>query len=373
MISIAVGEGTHEPTAGLQLAARTVDGARRFEFGVRRSEPGLSDLLRDHDSVCTNMPGRGLSSLSTRLVYRDITPLGIARACALRRLPVDIATVVASPPLQNGSRSLGTVNGCMQAIIDSSAKLIIEECADIPCLPGAATIPANSDAIVVEHIFAPPAPLSRQPDDIDRQIAERLVTLLPDGAPVQLGVGGAIEAIGQVSSQRARLRIVTGAVGASIESLDRRGWLDVSSPILGSALVGDEAFLNWAKESGRVRLLASDLIHRPVWLARHSGLVTVNVGISADLDGNINSEVVRDRRVSGKGGAPCFARAASLSPGGVSIVILRADRGNAIADSIVRPTLPARDVHIVVSERGIADFRGVDPVERRRRLVAILG
>ena len=197
--------------------------------------------------------------------------------------------------------------------------------------------------------------------------------MIGTGVTLQLGVGGAIEALGEALKPHGGFRIITGAVGASALHLEKSGKLASDAPILASALVGDEEVIAWASSHKTLRLLGSDKIHNPRWLARTPQLWSINVGISVDHAGNINSEYAGNRLVSGRGGAPNFAVGAHASPGGGVIVLIRGDRPENLARHIARPTISGRNVDFVVSENGIADLRDAQGDNRRRRLENIFG
>ena len=80
--------------------------------------------------------------------------------------------------------------------------------------------------------------------------------------------------------------------------------------------------------------------------------------------------------MSGLGGGPDFARGASQSPGGVSIVALPATSRKGEITRIVPAldgpaSIPRSDIDVVVTEYGAADLRGCSVIERVRRLVLI--
>jgi acyl-CoA hydrolase len=77
--------------------------------------------------------------------------------------------------------------------------------------------------------------------------------------------------------------------------------------------------------------------------------------------------------VSGIGGHADFCAAATRSDGGLSIVALTATRRgrSAIVPAVQKVSTPATDVHLVVTEHGVADLRGAGAAERRVRLAAI--
>lgn len=369
-----LGEGTHEPAAGIEYARDLLgEGPLTFFVGVRRSPEGLDSFAAKGCRIMTNMPGRGLALFRDRLAYRRISSFGMQRALAARCMIPDVAVVVATPPDREGYRHLGTVNGHLQAALDNSRHIIVEEEPRLPRIAGSAQIAPERSVSVIAHRPLPYQALSRQPDSTDFRIAEHVAGLIGPDATLQLGVGGPIECLGEVLRAGNNLRIMTGALSSSIRVLDKSGKLAAGAEILGSALVGDEELTAWAHDHRLVRLLGSDRIHNPRWLARTPQLWAINVGISIDHFGNVNSERVGTRLVSGCGGAPNFAAGARGSRGGAVVMIIRGDRGGALVDHIPRPTIIGDLVDFVVSERGVADLRGTQPSERRFLLETILG
>jgi acyl-CoA hydrolase len=75
--------------------------------------------------------------------------------------------------------------------------------------------------------------------------------------------------------------------------------------------------------------------------------------------------------VGGVGGHPDYAAAATRSVGGLSIIAVpSAHKGRPVlVPNLSRPvSTPAHDVEIVVTERGLADLRGLTRRERRKAL-----
>lgn len=77
-------------------------------------------------------------------------------------------------------------------------------------------------------------------------------------------------------------------------------------------------------------------------------------------------------------GAPDFARAAHLSPGGLSVVALKSAIDGGARSRIVPSIGPGSivsiartDVDLVVTEHGLADLRGADLHERAKALIGI--
>jgi len=83
----------------------------------------------------------------------------------------------------------------------------------------------------------------------------------------------------------------------------------------------------------------------------------------------VNAEVAGGSYLGAVGGALDFIRAANQSPGGVSLMLLRASR---IVAQVQGPVAtPHSEAGVIVTEYGAADLRGLGLAERRRRMIAI--
>ena len=132
-----------------------------------------------------------------------------------------------------------------------------------------------------------------------------------------------------------------------------------------------ERLAAFARENPAVRLHSSEYTHDARVLSRIERFVAVNSAVEVDLTGQVNSELANGAYVGAVGGAPDFARAASQSPGGASLVLVPSAR---IVERLSGPVTVGRsDAGIVVTEKGSADLRGRTLRERERRLRAISG
>lgn len=359
-----MGEGSAEPTTGFtQVRKRLSPAPVEFFFGVRRCNEGLEILETADVTAVANFPGRGMAEYADKLSTCNLSAYNISRVIDTGRLKPDAALVVASPPDAVGRRSLGTANGPLQSVLDAAPFIFVEEDPELRILPGAATISPDKPLEVLRHLRPEFAPLSRPPKDQDYSCARFIASLIQDGTPLQIGVGGIIEALADELLPRRGLSIYTGAVGDSLRKLHLNGCLAEDTPITGSAMVGDESIMEWAESSGMVQMASSRQIHNPRWLARLKGFHSINICLSVDLDGNINSETIGDRKISGKGGSPDFAKGAYHSPGGHAIVALQAREG-ALVERISKPSISGQCISYIVTENGIADIRGKQGKER---------
>ena len=369
---ILVGEGTAEPTTGFQLARNFFPNDNvTFYFGVRRTTEGLEQLDMPDTQVVANFPGRGMRDITCPVSVCSLSSYAVHRAIISGRLKPDAVLVVATPPDDNGIRSIGTANGPIAAALKKAPVIFIEEFSELKVIPGAPTIPDDREIQVISHKPAAFTALSRRPDEADIIIARHIASLIPDGAAIQLGVGGIIEALSQTLVNKKNLISISGAIGSAIRQLDEQGSLNPHHKIYGSSLVGDDELIQWAEIHPHVELLPSDKIHNPRWLAQTPHFYSINIAISADLGGNINAETIAGRHISGKGGSPSFSKGAHLSQNGLSIFALRTDKGNTLVDHIEKPTVHAQFVDCLVTEKGVAILKGKSSEERATLIKSI--
>ena len=116
-------------------------------------------------------------------------------------------------------------------------------------------------------------------------------------------------------------------------------------------------------------------------IAKNEKQIAINGALRVDLRGQVCSESVGCRQISGTGGQLEFTRGAYMSPGGKAFICLHATRedknGNTISNIV--PTLelgdmvtvPASDVSHIVTEYGMVNLKGKSVWQRAKLLISI--
>lgn len=361
-----------EPTALLNDAlSASVHLITSFVPGINRIDPALMasgthiTALFAHPEV---MRQRGDAFERLPVSYGQFTRM-------LRDgFPLDTAVVQLAKPDSNDQCSLGPMVEFSLLAARNARRVIGVINAQTPSLPGAPSLSISDLAIVVEADT--PLPIySVAEDDVVGRIAERLLTVIPSHPTIQLGLGKIPNALTAGLATLRNLRFHSGMLSDGIMVLDRAGALKPGATHRTAALLGSAALYEWARDHDEIRIAGCDEVHDAKMLASCERLVAINSALEVDLAGQCDLEFASGRAVSGPGGAPDFARAAALSPGGCSIIALPASvRG---ASRIVPrlssgvASLARSDVDVVVTEHGLADLRGLDSAARRRALIAI--
>jgi acyl-CoA hydrolase len=204
---------------------------------------------------------------------------------------------------------------------------------------------------------------------LEREIARRVVALLPDEPTLQFGPGGVAEAI--LSEVDGPVRIWSGLVTDVVPRLADRGLL------LGRAIAaytwGGPA-LHALAAAGRLDLQPVDVTHDITRLSSIDRFVGCNTALQVGLDGSVNIERVGGRLVAGIGGHADFCAGASRSTGGLSIISLASTTrsgASTIVPVVDTVSTPRCDVELVVTEHGVADLRGLDDEERARCMISV--
>ena len=357
-------EGLHLYT-GLQLEdqpflAAVAEGRMRFSTWhvTPASRPLIAQGLADH--------------LPLRL--SDVPP-------ALEHLAIDVALIRVSPPDADGTVSLGPSMSYSRAAVETADLVIAEVDPSLPRTSGPTLLHTDRIDALVASERPTPVHHSREPDEDALRIADHLTELLPESPTLQLGIGQVPEAIADtlLRDRVASLRFVGLAIDRMVD-LAETGLLDGTPrevpPIAAVEVIGSERLMRFVDDNPLVGVYPSTQGHDPGWLADHfPRIVSVNSALEIDLLGQVNAEMIGGTQVSGVGGSADFVDAARASQGGLSIIALPSTTKAGTVSRIVErlgsdavTTVPRHAYHVVITEHGVADLRGLNVRERAHAL-----
>jgi acyl-CoA hydrolase len=313
----------------------------------------------------TLLPGYALHEpvRAGRLRYVPVRLSAIPRLISDTLRP-DIAVVTG---VRRGSELVFGANVGWGPAAANAAERVVVEIDDDGLDLGGPPIPGD----IVGTVTRPPGslPSPREPSVLEREIARRVVALLPDEPTLQFGPGGVAEAI--LSEVDGPVRIWSGLVTDVVPRLADRGLL------LGRATAaytwGGPA-LHALAAAGRLDLQPVDVTHDITRLSSIDRFVGCNTALQVGLDGSVNIERVGGRLVAGIGGHADFCAGASRSTGGLSIISLASTTrsgASTIVPVVDTVSTPRCDVELVVTEHGVADLRGLDDEERARCMISV--
>lgn len=190
--------------------------------------------------------------------------------------------------------------------------------------------------------------------------------------PIQSGIGNVANAVldGLKASEFEHLHSYTEVIQDNLLGLLDSGKLDSISATAFSLSrpVAEHFNANAESYKGRILLRTQEMSNHPE-IVRRLGIIAINGMVEADIYGHVNStHITGSKMMNGIGGSGDFARNAFLnffvSPstakdGSISSIVPMA--------SHVDHT--EHDVHVLVTEQGIADLRGTSPVTRAKRII----
>jgi len=119
-------------------------------------------------------------------------------------------------------------------------------------------------------------------------------------------------------------------------------------------------------------------VNHPGNIAKNDNMVAVNSAIQIDLTGQVCSDSIGEKIYSGFGGQADFMRGAAMAKGGLPIIALPSVTNDGLLSRIVPNldqgagvVLTRADVHVVVTEFGIAHMLGRNVRQRAEALIGI--
>ena len=298
-------------------------------------------------------------------------------------LPVDVALVMVTPPDENGMCSLGvSVDYTMEAV--KCAKTVIAQVnPQMPWTGPHSLVSVEELDCIVEY----DAPLIElQPPkigEVEKTIGEHCASLIPDGATLQLGIGAIPDAVLLFLKHKKDLGIHSEMVSDGVVELAEAGVITNAKKTLNPGkfvatfLMGTRRLYDFVDHNPDMDLRPVDYVNNPFVISQNDNMVSINSCVQVDLMGQVASESIGPRQISGVGGQVDFVRGASASKGGVSIMAMPSTVKGKISkivpllDEGAAVTTSRNDVDYVVTEYGVAPLKGRTLRQRARNLIAI--
>ncbi|HUD92688.1 acetyl-CoA hydrolase/transferase C-terminal domain-containing protein [Sphingobium sp.] len=344
--------------------------------------PGMNEavdyagLAPDSNLTTFMLPGCARDSFTQgRVTLIPRTYWGAAQHLQAARCDVAIAHV--APPDAAGLCSLGIASDFAPLVWPQAAVRILVVNPSMPRLPRALTLRAADAHLMVTLdgplVYAAPAATNAEAE----AIAERVAALVPDGAHLQTGIGGAPGAVWKHLRAHKGIVLRSGMANDWLRDLADAGALAEDVPHLAGIAYGSHGFYDDLARSDLVGFATTIETHGLPALSNVPRLTSVNSALEVDLFGQVNVEWQGARLSSGVGGGPDFMRAAIFSPGGRSIIALPATaRGGMFSRIVARLDRPSvgiarSDIDTVITEQGVAELRDKGIDQRAEALICI--
>lgn len=309
-----------------------------------------------------------------------------------RYLTVNVAMISVAPMDSKGFFNFSMVNCTTRAILDAADLIILEVNEHMPCVYGGQEdcIHISEVDVVVEGEHKPLAQLPVPPaTEIDEKIASLLLPHIPDGATIQLGIGGMPNSVGKLmaESDLKDLGMHTELLSDGFVDLYEAGKLTNSRKTLhrgkgvfGIAL-GSQRLYDWVGENQGLLSFPMDYVNQPSVMAQMENMISINNCIAIDLYGQVSSESAGTRHISGTGGQLDFSTGAYDAPGGKGFICMTSsyrDKAGNLKSRILPKftegdiiTTPRTQAFYIVTEYGIVNLAGRSTWERAELLISL--
>lgn len=299
-------------------------------------------------------------------------------------LPIDIALLNISPPDEHGYCSLGTSVDCTLAAAKTARIRIAQINPQVPRTLGDSFLHVSE----IDYAVDVDKPLFEiaEPESTDEQvrIAAHVAGLIPDGATLQLGIGGIPNAVLRALQDRKDLGIHSEVISDGILDLVDRGVITGArktvnyGKIVASFLNGSRKLYDFAHNNPMLEMRPADYTNNTSVIIRLDTVIAINSAIEVDLTGQVCAESIGRKIYSGVGGQMDFMRGAALSRGGKPIIAMSSTARGGTVSRIVPMLQPGAGVttsrshlHYVATEHGVANLHGLDLEERARALIEL--
>ena len=307
--------------------------------------------------------------------------------------PVDIAVMQVAPMDEHGYFNFGPSASHLGAACERAKTIIVEVNQNMPrCLGGFENgIHISKVDMIIEGSNSPIAEMGggAAATEVDHAVARQIVAQIPDGACLQLGIGGMPNAVGSLiaESDLKDLGVHTemyvdafvdiakaGKITGAYKNIDRYRQTYAFA-------AGTKKLYDYLNDNPECMSAPVDYTNSIATISSIDNFISINNAVDVDLYGQISAESSGIRQISGAGGQLDFVMGAYLSNGGKSFVCLSSTFTNKKGETFSRilPTLHNGSVvtdtrsnaHYIVTEYGMANLKGKSTWERAEALINI--
>ena len=306
--------------------------------------------------------------------------------------PPDVALIQVGPMDKHGYFNFGVSASHMKAICDTAKILIVEVNQNMPrCLGGFGESVHITDVdMIVEGRNDPMGQMvSAPPTEIDKAVAKQVVERIPNGACLQLGIGGMPNAVGMLlcESDLKDMSVHTEMYVEAFVDLSLCGKISGANKSIDhgrqtySFAAGSQRVYDFLDDNRMCMAAPVSYVNDIRTIASIDNFMSINNAVDIDLYGQVSSETSGIRHISGAGGQQDFVLGAYLSNGGKSFICLSSTfkKKDGTLASRIRPTLAegsiVTDTRVntmyVVTEYGCVNLKGLSSWERAEALISI--
>lgn len=380
------------------LAARTDELTDvKVRGGILLKMPAIFEREDAGEHFCWNSWHMG--GIERKLIARDCAYYSPIRYSELPRYyrehiqKDDVAMFVVAPMDAHGYFNFGPNASHLMAICETARHIIVEVNENMPrCLGGMEEgIHISQVDAIVEGDNPPIGELGGggAPTEVDRAVAKLIVEEIPDGACLQLGIGGMPNTVGSMiaESDLKDLGVHTEMYVDAFVDIAKAGKINGSRKNLDRFRqtyafgAGTQKMYDYLDENPELMSAPVDYTNDIRTISALDRFISINNAVDVDLFGQVNAESAGTKHISGAGGQLDFVLGAYLSKGGKSFICCSSTYTTKTGElrSRIVPTLTPgsvvtdtrSNIHYLVTEYGKVCLKGLSGWERAEAMISI--
>ena len=318
--------------------------------------------------------------------YGTMTPRFLGEVPELFRdgtCRVDVALINCSAPDAEGNVSFGVSADLATAAVECADRVIAQINPRVPFTPGDAVIHLSQLAAAVEVDEPLVEVPTATPTEAEIRIGNSIAELIPDGATLQIGVGGIPNAVIRALMDHKHMGLHTEAMTDGVLPLLEKGIIDNSQKTVmpgksvASLALGSQALYDFLDHNEDIIFKDVAWTNNPFTIAQNPKVMSINSCLEIDLTGQVCADSIGTRMFSGVGGQHDFVYGSSRSEGGLSFLAMLSTTNKGV--NKIKPVLtPGAGVvttrfqtNYIVTENGIVNLRGKNLAERAKLMISI--
>lgn len=307
--------------------------------------------------------------------------------------PDDVVMLMVAPMDKHGYFNFGPNASHLTAMCETSKKIIVEVNENMPrCLGGFENGVHISDVTYIVEGDNPPigelgggGPAT----DVDKAVAKLIVDEIPNGACLQLGIGGMPNAVGSLiaESDLKDLGVHTEMYVDAFVDIARAGKINGSKKNIDRFRqayafgAGTKKMYDYMDENPELMSAPVDYTNDIRSISAIDNFISINNAVDLDLFGQVNAESAGVKHISGAGGQLDFVLGAYLSKGGKSFICCSSTftTKDGQVKSRILPTLnpgsivtdTRANIHYLVTEYGMVNLKGLSSWQKTEAIISV--
>lgn len=307
--------------------------------------------------------------------------------------PSRVVMMQVAPMDAHGYFNFGPSASHTMAACEKAEKIIVEVNENMPrCLGGFEEgIHISKVDYIVEGDNPPIGELGGggAASEVDQAVAKLIVEEIPDGACLQLGIGGMPNAVGSLIAQSdlKDLGVHTEMYVDAFVDIAKAGKINGSRKNIDRFRqtfafgAGTKKMYDYINENPELMSAPVDYTNDVRTISALDNFISINNAVDVDLFGQVNAESAGLKHISGAGGQLDFVLGAYLSRGGKSFICCSSTFKNKQGEleSRIVPTLAQgsivtdtrANIHYLVTEYGKVCLKGLSTWEKTEAIISV--